>query len=229
MNPYAILTGDLIASRKLSSMQITDTLDAMKDFWQKFASLHPGQVLGGLEVFRGDGWQVALSSPEHCLDAAIFLRAVVKACPQSQKSDTRIGIGIGSVDQLVEGNLGESRGEAFVASGHALESLSDSKRRWALLPDSALHHPVSQMLLPALDLAVTRWSAPEAFAVLGEMMGWTQEKTAKHPWAQKKDGTSPSPQAVSDALFRIHWKSHLVHILEETRLILNPSLTSYKA
>lgn len=226
MKTHAILTGDLIGSHKLSPRQVTGTLEAMKDFWQKFSSLHHGHVLGGLEVFRGDGWQAALASPEFALDTAVFLRAVVKACPHSLKSDTRIGIGIGAVSHWVEGNLGESQGEAFVASGHALESLADTKLRWTLLPDFGFYRPISKMLLPAVDLAVTRWSAPEAFAVIGEMLGWTQEKTAKHPWAQKKDGTSPSPQAISDALLRIHWKSHLACILQETRSVLSSALTS---
>jgi len=228
MTPHAILTGDLIGSNNRSAKQITDTLSALKDFWQKFASLHKGHVLGGLEVFRGDGWQAALASPAFALDAAVFLRAVVKACPQSLKSDTRIGIGIGAVSHWVEGNLGESQGEAFVASGHALDSLSGTKRCWALLPDSGHYRPLSNMLLPALDLAVTRWTAAEAFAVVGEILEWTQEETAAHPWALKKDGTAPTPQAIGDAIRRTHWKTHLLPVFKECRNFLDLQETSQK-
>lgn len=229
MKTYAILTGDLISSQSLSSAERVETLEAMKTFWKQFADARPGAVSGELEVFRGDGWQAALSGPAHGLDAAVFLRAVVKACPQSHKSDTRVGIGIGPADSFLENNLGESQGEAFVASGRALESLSPAKSRWTLLPDNGPLRPLSRQVFPLLDLAVTRWSAAESLAVIGEMLGWTREQTAAHPWAQKKDGDMPTPQAISDALNRVSWKSHLLSVLNEVTHDLSILKTSPEA
>lgn len=220
MTPHAILTGDIMASRRLNASQLTGTFQEMNTFWSEFSSLHSGQVLGKIDVFRGDGWQAALASPEHAVDAAVFLRAVVKACPLSEKSDSRLGIGIGSVEQLDPDDLGGSHGEAFEASGDALSLATRGKIRWMLLPDHAVLREINTLALPSLDLAISEWSAAESIAVIGEMLNWKQEQTAAHPWSQKKDGSAPTQQAVADALSRVCWKTHILPVLHSSRSFL---------
>ncbi len=217
---YAVLTGDVIGSRQLSASQLQDLLSDMKDFWDKFSENFPDQVIGNLEVFRGDGWQVALSSPACALEAAVFLRAVSKASPASDHSDSRVGIGIGAVEVLNPAHLAESQGDAFEASGDALALTSKGKIRWKLLAQSKEFTSLDLFTLPVLDLAVSSWSAVESFAVVGEILGWTQEETALHLWAQKNDGSSPTPQAVGKAFRRTFWKSHIHPVLAAASLLL---------
>lgn len=217
---YTILTGDLVGSRKLSSEDLQKVILSMKDFWNRFSEFHPHHVIGGLEIFRGDGWQVALQSPTLALVAAVFLRAVSKACPLSLNTDSKVGIGIGVVETILADNLGESQGKAFEASGDALEIASGSKIRWKLLSDQNEISNLDSLVLPLLDLSVSSWSASESIAVVGEILDWNQEDTAVHAWALKKDGSSPSQQAIGDALGRIHWKSHIQPVLEDTKALL---------
>jgi hypothetical protein len=211
---YVVLTGDLVGSRKLSSDQLQTIFEGLKDFWGKFSKQHPDQIIGDLEVFRGDGWQVALHSPELALEAAVFLRAVGKACPLSNNSDSRVGIGIGSVNLLKPEKLGESQGKAFEASGDALKEASSSKVRWKLISTYQIFSQFDSLVLPLLDMAVSSWSASESIAVIGELLEWKQEDTAAHAWALKKDGMPPTQQAIGDALGRIRWKSHLHPVLK---------------
>ncbi|WFB37681.1 hypothetical protein P3T73_07900 [Kiritimatiellota bacterium B12222] len=218
---YAVLTGDVMGSRQLSASQLQDLLAGMKDFWGKFSTHSPDQVIGTLEVFRGDGWQVALKSPACALEAAVFLRAVCKACPASDNSDSRVGIGMGSVDVLNPSHLAESQGDAFEASGDALAVAAQGKIRWKLLSKCKEVAKWDALTLPPLDLAISSWSSTESFAVVGEILGWTQEETALHPWAQKTDGSSPTPQAVGKAFRRTHWKSHISPVLDTVNEIFN--------
>jgi class 3 adenylate cyclase len=95
---HAVLTGDLVGSRRLAGDQVEALFQHLNDLWGQFADCHAGAVVGRIEVFRGDGWQAALAQPSLAVKAALFLRAVVKAQPFDQTVDTRVGIGIGRVD-----------------------------------------------------------------------------------------------------------------------------------
>lgn len=217
---YAILTGDLVGSRRLSSQQLEELFKSLNDLWSQFGAAHAGAVIGGVEIFRGDGWQAALAKPALCVEATLFLRAAFKAQPLSHKLDTRIGVGIGTVDALKENRLSESNGPAFQCSGDALDSLSKKDCRWALRMQADAPEAMEVIAIPIMDLAIQRWSRPEAVAVMGALLGWTQEETAEHPLSQKKDGKNPTRQAVADALGRVGWGSHWVPTLKQVQKLL---------
>jgi hypothetical protein len=211
---YAVLTGDLVGSRQLAGDQVEALFQNLNDLWGQFAERHAGAVIGRIEVFRGDGWQAALAQPSLAVKAALFLRAVVKAQPFDQVVDTRVGIGIGRVDVLKPDRLNESNGPAFQLSGEALEALTKGGCCWCLRrqwPEPCLLDAVG---LAMMDLAVQRWTRPEAAAAMGSLLGWKQEVIAEHPLSAKKNGTAPTRQAVSDTLGRIGWKSHWLPSLE---------------
>jgi hypothetical protein len=215
---YAILTGDIIGSRKLSAKDLEAVFGHVRELWQTFGQHHGGAVVGTLEVFRGDGWQAALKEPALAVEAAVFLRATFRAQESDIRVDSRIGIGVGRVEHLEADRLRESNGEAFQRSGGILEKLEKKHLGWGIDPgDSQKHVSVSRTMLPLLDLLVRRWSRAEAVAVLGTLLGWTQDEIAAHPLARKKDGQQPTRQAIHDALKRIGWASHLEPVLEEAR------------
>lgn len=209
MSDLAILTGDLVGSRQLPPERLQAVLEGLKEEWQAFAGAHPGAVVGGVEIFRGDGWQVALSQPALALEAAVYLRAAVKAHAALRQLDSRVGIGIGPVDHLDPARLGESHGAAFEASGTALESLTETKRCLRLILPGRPAPVLDGIVLPLLDAQLAHWSKPEAVAVMGSLLGWTQERIATHPLSRKPDGSTPSQQSVADALKRIGWPHFL--------------------
>ncbi|MGF1530518.1 MAG: hypothetical protein ACFCU4_04060 [Puniceicoccaceae bacterium] len=216
---YAILTGDLVGSRRLSGNQIGSLFAALNDFWEAFGHAHPGAVVGKIEIYRGDGWQAALELPQYCLKAALFLRAVVKAYPLDEKMDTRIGIGLGPVELLKKDRLSESNGTAFVRSGEALETLTEKDQGLALRT-GATADPLQTVGCPMMDLAIRRLTRPEAVAVMGSLLSWKQETIAAHPYSAKKDGETPTQQSVSDSLVRIGWKSHWLPVLTAVETVL---------
>lgn len=210
---YAILTGDLVGSRRLSSQQLEELFKSLNDLWSQFGDAHAGAVIGSVEIFRGDGWQAALAKPALCVEATLFLRAAFKAQALSHKLDTRIGVGIGTVDDLKENRLSESNGPAFQCSGDALDSLFKNDCRLALRTQAEAPKAMEVIAIPMMDLAIQRWTRAAAVAVMGTLLGWTQETIARHPLALKKDGAAPTQQAVADALGRVGWKSHWLDTL----------------
>ena len=210
---YAILTGDLVGSRRLSGDQLEELFKNLNDLWSQFGKAHAGAVVGRLEVFRGDGWQAALANPTLGVKAAVFLRAAVKLQSEAHRLDTRIGLGLGTVDNLDPSHLSSSNGAAFQLSGEALESLSKEGRYFAFGIEVAALAGLKEIGLPMMDLAVQRWTRAEAVAVMGSLLGWTQETIARHPLAKKTNGAAPTQQAVADALGRVGWKSHWLDTL----------------
>ena len=221
---FAVLTGDLVDSRQLSSLQQKSFFSKLNNLWGKFGSAHADAVIGKLEVFRGDGWQGVLSDPSLSVNAALFIRASVKALNLAPKMDTRIGVGIGSVDSLNPKRLGESNGKAFQYSGQALDSLAKGDQAWGFYYDDEASCGLKTIGFPMMDLAIQQWSKVEAVAVMGTLLGLTQEKIAHHPLAKKDDETTPSQQAIADALKRIGWKSHWAPVLAHAKECLEKSL-----
>lgn len=218
---YAVLTGDVIGSRRLTAKELEAVFDDVRYLWKAFGSHHSGAVVGTLEIFRGDGWQAALAKPWLAVEAAAFLRAAFRAQEATRRVDSRIGIGLGGVEHLDANRLRESNGEAFQRSGAALEKLAKKQLCWGIdLGDEARLRSLTTTTLPLLDLLVCRWTRAEAAAVIGNLLGWTQDEIAAHPLAKKKDGKQPTRQAIHDALKRIGWASHLEPVMEEASRLL---------
>lgn len=213
MKTYAVLTGDLIDSRKLDAAGLDRAMDRIRQLAGEFAAIHTGSIVGTVDVFRGDSWQLCLTQPTLAVTAAVFIRAGLK----SDHLDTRIGLGFGAVERLHEEQISLSTGPAFVASGQALDSLTRDRALAARFPDPA---PATwavwlgEIALPLLDLALAEWTQRESVAAYGIVSGLTQAAAAELPAARAKDGSAPTRQAIHDALHRIRWSSHLDPVLK---------------
>ncbi len=153
----AVITGDLIASRKADPAQIKRSMDALQG---AAAAL---KLLCGHDLrftrYRGDGWQVYLNSPSQALTAALLMHATLRA--NETAIDSRFAIGIGPVTALGSTSLSDASGPAFEASGTALDTIGKSRLRIA-----------GQGVTPALT-AITAlcehiaygWTAPQAQAI----------------------------------------------------------------
>lgn len=109
----AVITGDIINSRKVSS---EIWLPRLKEY---FAS----SIVDSdkWEVYRGDSFQLEVSV-EKALEVALCIKALIKS---NNKIDVRMAIGIGEKD--FKGNkITESYGTAYINSGESFERIKNN-------------------------------------------------------------------------------------------------------
>jgi hypothetical protein len=204
---YAVLTGDLVKSSSLSPEQSFQAMERIRELTRDFAELHPGSTVGKVDTFRHDSWQWLLADPALSLRAALFIRAGLRAFSKTKvEIDTRIAIGIGTIESISEQQISDSRGTAFTLSGRALDHMKNA--RLAYVEEEKATAKKSAMaagIVPLLDCIVTKWTATQALAVSGALRGRTQEQTAENwsPCPGKKK--RPTRQAVQEALQRAHY------------------------
>ncbi|MBD0724941.1 transcriptional regulator [Flavobacterium sp. L1I52] len=106
----AVITGDIMGSRKLASAIWLPELKAVLS--------HYGSEPKDWEIYRGDSFQLLVPA-EEALEIALCIKATIK---QFKEIDVRMAIGVGAVDYLAE-KITESNGEAFINSGECFEDL----------------------------------------------------------------------------------------------------------
>src|SRR5688572_1719902 len=90
--PTAIITGDIISSRRMPEKSLW--LNRLKSILGKKTDLiHPSRW----NIYRGDSFQLEVKSPENALRVALLIRSGLKAIPEFHKLrlDVRMAIGIG--------------------------------------------------------------------------------------------------------------------------------------
>ena len=110
----AILTADIINSRKLSSKK---WMADLKAFLNTF-----GKSPNDWEIYRGDEFQMEVKNPEDALLIAFQIKAFFK----SINLDVRMSLGFGDKTYKTR-KITESNGTAFVRSGETFETLKKQK------------------------------------------------------------------------------------------------------
>lgn len=202
---YAVLSEDIVESRRYTDLGPA-VRDAIKGAYQA-CSEEFGDAVLGIDVFRGDSWQVLVRVPGLALRVGLLMRALIRSNAELSGADTRLAIGVGAVEFVDEQNLSESQGEAFTLSGEALERLQGGGNRMAVaLPARWRSHPgerplVSQetldTMMALLDAICTSWTAVMAETVAGALRGWTQQRIA--------EGRGVAQSTASRMLDRANW------------------------
>jgi hypothetical protein len=214
---YAVLTGDIVRSSRLSVAErkaVGRLLDRAGQTLARWST-----VPLPLSRHRGDGWQVLLADPAPALRAALLVRATLRAGGSSRSLDTRIGIGVGTVEFVPGDRLEEGDGPAYRLSGSALEEKGTRRLRWAAessapadadppgngprgapARDDRPDGEAVPVVLDLVDFLVQEWTPAQATAVLGALEGWKQEKIAA-----KWPGSAISQQGVAQHLRRAGW------------------------
>lgn len=121
----AIVTGDIIHSRRLSSQQAW--IHPLKELFKEL-----GKSPATWDIFRGDSFQLEVSSPEEALMFSFRIKATVKSISSGSSNerhspvDVRMAIGIGEKDHL-SGKISENSGSAFIRAGERFDSLKKDK------------------------------------------------------------------------------------------------------
>jgi len=207
---YAALTGDIVGSRRFAGKGPA-VRDAIKEACGAVVEAFDGGLSGlpTVDVFAGDSWQMVTRSPAQALRIGLCIRALIRANEGLPGADTRLAIGVGSVDFIAEQDLSESQGEAFRLSGQSLESLKSSGGRLAVSiagmtdRELAASDPNAEAadamdtVIALLDASCRGWSPSRARAVAGVLRGWTQQRIAEDAMV--------SQSAVAQALAGARW------------------------
>ena len=180
----AVITGDVIDSRKSESFEWVESLKSVLSLY--------GKTPGDWEIFRGDSFQLMLKA-EFAMLAALHIKAVMRA---AASLDVRMGIGIGTVKHRAE-KITESNGEAFVLSGSCFESLK-KQTLGVKTTDASINNALNIMLGLAL-LAIDAWSAT---------VGRVISARIEHPEKNQQELAvflERSQSSISDALKRGGW------------------------
>lgn len=201
MTLQAVLTGDIVGSSKLNQDEREilpkKILEASAMLQDSFSCV-PFQI----RIFRGDSWQFIVSDPEKSLRIGLMFRSLVQTSFEANPLDTRIGIGIGSINFLPEENLSSGDGEAFRRSGSALENMDRKRYLDAFFPEF-WNWPMTELLREVLlwvDFQARNWTPGQAAAVSGALLGRTQVGIAK-----KEFQGEITQQAVAQHLKRGGW------------------------
>lgn len=199
---FAVVTGDIVGSSALEDAQSRPLPTLIKDLDARL-QIHFGPALHGeIDVFRGDSWQLVIREPVQCLRISLFLRALLQSANTPNQVDTRLAIGLGTVDYLPQAGVATGNGQAFRLSGECLESCPTTIRMAvSFAPDirSELTRALN-LIIQLMDLQIQRWTGKQAEAVAGALLDYTQ-RTIAEKWVQEP----VSQQAISQHLEAAGW------------------------
>jgi hypothetical protein len=186
---YSIFSGDLVNSTRLSG-------DALDDAMATIQTTLQGHQDDSVRFtrHRGDGWQAALANQVEALHAAVAILANLRI----KGFNTRIAVGVGTVEHLGSKDLSDARGDAFTASGHALD---DMHRHQILAIAGDMVGNEDKAIAALLDERISRWTREQAQAVARSMA--PDVKTSKDIAAS----LGITPQAMSDRLYNAGYPS----------------------
>lgn len=179
----AVITGDLVKSRKLEHDDMDAVIGSLKETFDKINKQFLDNQ-GLFEIFRGDSFQGVIPKPEKALLISFILRARLRAyTPLSDKkenkiagkpilnafTDARIAVGIGSVSSRKD-KVTESQGEAFERSGHLFDRLKkNGQRLGAVTPWSGVNEEL-EVECSLADAVIDRWTPSTAEAVFYHLL-----------------------------------------------------------
>lgn len=116
----AVITGDIVDSRNLSSAHYDELLKQLKNELTSFEASDKATF----DIYRGDSFQITFFCPWAALKAAILIRLKLKS--NNYKIDVRQSIAIGNVKDLRE-DVKTSTGQAFILSGKNLDEMKSHR------------------------------------------------------------------------------------------------------
>lgn len=146
----AVLTGDIINSRKIS---VEQWLPLLKETLEQY-----GNSPDDWEIYRGDSFQFK-TTPENALFAALHLKASLK---QIRPIDARLALGIGSQTYKAS-SISESNGIAYIRSGECFQNLK--KNSLGISTGVTTLDQVLNLLFSLALLNIDTWSPVVATAV----------------------------------------------------------------
>lgn len=181
---YAVLTGDLVDSAKLDPINLKMVIQSIKEGQSRFDQAYPGAMIGQVDIFSGDSWQVLMEHAHLSIRAVLYFRSLVKAI-EGLKADTRIALAWGRIDEsnINPERISESTGEAFTISGRALAEMDKSEYLTMNIAENADQEwqefmKVLQPTMLLLDVLSGRWTEKQARFIESSLLGAKQKQIA---------------------------------------------------
>ncbi|HLU51678.1 MAG TPA: hypothetical protein VKZ42_05890 [Flavobacteriaceae bacterium] len=156
----AVITGDIIASRKLVNQEIW--LTPFKKLFQTW-----GDTPKHWKLDRGDFFQVEINSPEQALKKAFEIKALIKKIePLDERKkistiDVRMAIGIGEKTYAGE-SISESNGPAFIYSGEKFDVLKKENVTLGVKTPWPTYDEEMNLYLKLAGIFMDKWSVSSA-------------------------------------------------------------------
>lgn len=195
---YAILTGDIVGSSKLNASQRKKLLNAIRKTSKELRKLYKTIIPLDIDIYRGDSWQLLVTEPMSALRIALFFKATLKSKMEIHGFDTKIFIGVGTIDSLNNKRVSLGNGQAFLLSGRGLEKLN--KNRLGIDYPSYKKNDYLNLIFQLVDVLASKWTVKQSIAIRGALNGWSQQKIAES-W----EGNRLTQQAVQKHLVSSHW------------------------
>ncbi|WP_449253186.1 hypothetical protein [Brevundimonas naejangsanensis] len=189
-NAYAVLTGDLVNSSRLDAADLDHQRQRLYFAVEEVRRSDPDLIIGDLQFFRGDSWQLALRKPGLFLRMAVLLRAALLS--ELPRGDTRIAVGLGPAELLDETSVSKSVGEAFTRSGLALDEMGRRRSiEVSAAPDVLAAVDWLPPLLGVVSAIVGRWTEKQArVAMFALHPGEIHQKDIAHRLGLSQQGVS---------------------------------------
>lgn len=174
---YGVLTGDLVGSSNLSPTALDEVRNFLQAVPGQFNAVFPKSIRKGVDIVRGDGWQMLMLETRLAVRAALYVRFSLKA---RFEMDSRVAIGIGRVASLHRSSLAKSSGTAFQISGSSLDGMS-ADRRMAYVEEDADTRlaEAESLLLLWLDRLATEATKAQCSSLSGALLNMTQPELAR--------------------------------------------------
>ena len=173
-NKIAVLTGDLVQSRKYNSVEIIEVIALLKKMFDALNQYLFFENTAKFEIYRGDSFQAIIPQVEKSLLAAIIIRAGLRSYVPVKNhkiksvnyayTDARIAIGIGEVSYMSH-KVVESQGTAFVKSGRLLDQLKKENERLGIDTNREDINKEFYVESKLADALISRWTPVTAETV----------------------------------------------------------------
>ena len=168
--PNAILTGDIVNSMQLPTREEKKLVEVITSLAAPYK----------IEYFRGDSFQVYFKDASISLKMALLFRCAAKRIElaDEQGFDIRLSIGLGSVELPIR-RLAIAKGQAFLLSGRAFDSLKGSGKKIAIVSSNEIINLGLDILASYVDTLLSGLTARQAATIFELLSGYTQVQAAK--------------------------------------------------
>lgn len=199
---YAVITGDIVNSSNLNSIERQQVLNFIKTIFKQIETEEDkiSDIGQNFVIIRGDSFQIVIKTVKKALKYIILLRAGLRGLfskDVAQLCDARISLGIGSVSYWGR-NISESDGDAFRYSGRAFDNKKNKGRLLIKTYDEEFDDEIN-VYFNLIDSIISDWTSSRAQIIYEKILESKQVNIVM------KTGISAS--AISKRLNSAHWNS----------------------
>lgn len=164
----AVLTGDIVNSTKLTSVKEKALVKLLEQVLKPYK----------YEFYRGDSFQALIKEAGDSLRIALLCRTAAISITENNKTDVKISIGIGDVDDRIK-TLGSAKGEAFIISGRAFDELEKTSSRLVISTANTMANLSLQVVADYVNSIYSKMTPKQARVIFELLKGGLQQDVVK--------------------------------------------------